>query len=275
MSDPGARRLLHRTVYDYGRAVRLGPQWVRLRPMPDPRGPEPSYALTVTPAPLSLHWQMDPEGNRVARMVLPPEVERLTLEVSVGVPGPRNPFDFLLDPSAEAMPFTYAPATAAALARYMAPDPAEAGVQALADEAGPVATVEWLLALTARVRDRLEYVVREEPGVWSPGQTLAEGRGSCRDSAWLLVQALRLRGVAARFVSGYLVQEEGAELHAWAEAYLPGAGWVGVDATSGFLTAEQHIGLAAATEPGGAAPLEGTVEPGPVHLTTSVQVVAA
>ena len=173
------------------------------------------------------------------------------------------------------MPFTYASATVAALARYLAADPAEPGVQELADEAGPAATVEWLLALTARVRDRLEYVVREEPGVWSPGQTLAEGRGSCRDSAWLLVQALRLRGVAARFVSGYLVQDEGAELHAWAEAYLPGAGWVGVDATSGFLTAEQHIGLAAAPEPGGAAPLEGTVEPGPVHLTTSVQVLPA
>ena len=142
-------------------------------------------------------------------------------------------------------------------------------------------TVAFLLTLAPAVLARVAYTVRMEAGVWTPEQTLATGRGSCRDSAWLLVQLLRQHGVAARFVSGYLVQtpEDGsprqAELHAWAEAYLPGAGWIGLDATSGLLTAEGHVGLAAGPSPDDAAPLSGTVEPGVVRLETTIQLVPA
>ena len=273
-------RLVHRTVYHYDRPVRLGPQWVRLRPLPNPRFPPAPYALTVDPAPLSTHWQVDPLGNHVARLVLPGPLDRLALEVTIDLDlTPRNAFDFLLDPESGTWPFLYAPPVADALAPFRHPDHPGPQLQALCDETATAAdTVPFLLNLAARVRDRVAYIVRMEQGVWPPDRTLAEGRGSCRDSAWLLVQLLRMHGLAARFVSGYLVQQPedgsppGAELHAWAEAFLPGAGWIGVDATSGFLTAEGHIPLAATPDPLGAAPLSGTVEPGEVRLETSVTV---
>ena len=275
-----ARRtsLVHRTEYHYERPVRLGPQWVRLRPLPDPRLPPAPYRLTVEPAPLSLHWQTDPLGNHVARLVLPQPLGLLVLEVEVTLDlTPANPFDFLLEPEAGQWPFRYAADLSDALMAFRRADHAGPLLEALwADTAQPAETVPFLLGLAARVRDAVAYIVRMEAGVWPPDRTLSEGRGSCRDSAWVLVQLLRMHGVAARFVSGYLVQqpEDGsvpvAELHAWAEAFLPGAGWVGVDATSGFLTAEGHIPLAASPDPVGAAPLSGTVEPGAVRLETSI-----
>ena len=188
----------------------------------------------------------------------------------------------MLDPNAVQWPFSYVEADADALVPFRRASQPGPLLEALrAETAGPD-TVALVLALAARVRDRVAYIVREEPGVWPSEQTLEEARGSCRDSAWLLVELMRLHGIAARFVSGYLIQlqsggqppvaADGAELHAWAEAYLPGAGWVGVDATSGFLAAEGHIALAASPEPGGASPLHGTVEAGSVRLETSIDV---
>lgn len=273
-------RLVHRTVYLYDRLVRLGPQWVRLRPLPNPRFDPAPYCLTVDPAPLSTHWQVDPLGNHVARLVLPGPLDRLVLDVTIELDlTPRNAFDFLLEPGAGTWPFFYAPETADTLAAFRRADHPGPLLQALCDETAVGAdTVPFLLSLAALVRDRIAYIVRMEHGVWPPDRTLAEERGSCRDSAWLLVQLLRMHGIAARFVSGYLVQQPedgsapGAELHAWAEAFLPGAGWIGVDATSGFLTTEGHVALAATPEPLGAAPLSGTVEPGVVRLETSVSV---
>jgi transglutaminase-like putative cysteine protease len=272
--------LIHRTEYHYERPVRLGPQWVRLRPLPDPGVDPAPYRLTVEPAPLSLHWQVDPLGNHVARLVLPQPLALLTLEVEIELDlAPSNPFDFLLEPGAGQWPFRYEPDVADALAAFRRADHAGPLLGALwADTAAPLETVPFVLNLAARVRDAVAYIVRMEPGVWPPDLTLAEARGSCRDSAWVLVQLLRMHGLAARFVSGYLVQRPedgsppGAELHAWAEAFLPGAGWIGIDATSGFLTAEGHVPLAASPDPMGAAPLSGTVEPGAVRLETSVVV---
>lgn len=277
---PGRMTLVHRTEYHYARPLRLGPQLVRLRPMPDPRAAPAPYRLLVEPAPLSLHWQADPLGNHVARLVLPQPLTRLALQVEMTLDlTPRNAFDFLLEPEAETCPFHYGVDIADQLAAFRRVDHAGPLLDALwRDTAEPDGTVAFLLRLAAQVRISVAYVVRMEPGVWPPDRTLAEGRGSCRDSAWVLVQLLRMHGVAARFVSGYLVQHpedgspSGAELHAWAEAFLPGAGWVGVDATSGFLTAEGHIPLAASPDPMGAAPLSGTVEPGEVRLETSITV---
>ena len=274
--------LLHRTVYSYERPVRLGPQWIRLRPMPNPRAPQHGYRLAIEPKPTALHWLVDPLGNLVARAVIPGPTDRLHIEVELSLDlSPRNPFDFVLDPDAVAWPFRYTPDLADALAPFRRADHAGPLLTGMLAEVAPAAdTVATVLALAAAVRDRVAYIQRSAPGVWPPDRTLAEGQGSCRDTAWLLVQLLRLHGVAARFVSGYLLQppEPGipmppdAELHAWAEAFLPGAGWLGIDPTSGLLTAEGHVAIAASPDPAGAAPLVGTVEPARVTLDTSIAV---
>ena len=276
---PPRATLTHRTTYRYERPVRLGPQWLRLRPRPDPRAPTPGFHLQIDPAPAALYWQADACGNHVARLIFPDPLTRLDILVALTLDrSPRNPFAFVLDPPAAQWPFHYDPQDAEALAPFLRPDHPGPLLQALQANAPAQETVAFLLALAAQVRDRVAYVVRMEPGVWPPDWTLREGQGSCRDSAWLLVQLLRLRGIAARFVSGYLIQqpEDGgppsAELHAWAEAFLPGAGWIGADATSGLLAAEGHVALAAAPGPLAAAPLSGTVEPAGVRLETSVTV---
>ncbi len=281
MSGVGPRAgVLHRTDYIYERPVRLGPQTIRLRPLPDLHRTAGAYRLDIEPTPLSLQWLAEPGGNPVARILLPQPIARLGLTVALDLDmSPRNAFDFLLEPEASRWPFRYAPAAADALVAFRRPDHTGPALAALRDAtAAPNETVAFLIALATAVRDRVGYVVRMEAGVWPVERTLGEGLGSCRDSAWVLVQLLRLHGVAARFVSGYLVQfpddagRDGAELHAWAEAYLPGAGWIGLDATSGLLTAEGHVALAASADPEGAAPLSGTVEPAQVRLETSVVV---
>jgi transglutaminase-like putative cysteine protease len=271
-------QLRHRTAYHYDRPVRLGPQLVRLRPLPDPRrGPSP-YRMQVDPAPSSLHWQMDPFGNVVGRLVLGQPVAHWALEVSIALDmTPRNAFDVLVEPDAQTWPFRYDAATADALSLYRRPDHAGPEILALQQATrSPCDSIAFLLAAAAAVRDQVGYIVRMEAGVWPVERTLEGKQGSCRDSAWVLVQLLRMHGIASRFVSGYLVQfpddsgQDSAELHAWAEAYLPGAGWLGLDATSGLMTAEGHVGLAASPDVAGAAPLEGTVEPADVRLETSI-----
>jgi uncharacterized protein (DUF2126 family) len=253
-----------------------------------------TYALHVTPE-CRIRWQQDPANNHVARVTFPAAhpvtAFELRVELAVDI-RPINPFDFFLDPRAEKVPFTYPGPIAPDLAPYLdASDVAYAGGPRLAaflrelPREGP--TVELIVALNEAVHRRLKYVIREEAGVWSPEQTLAEGRGSCRDSATLLVAALRSRGLAARFVSGYLVQltDEGmipdapkgvardvVDLHAWAEVYVPGGGWVGLDATSGLLCGEGHIPLACTARPAAAAPIDGTSDVVADHVAFEMQV---
>ncbi len=272
--------LRHRSSYAYPAPASLGPHLVRLRPASHVRARVETYALRLDER-ASVRWQQDPAGNHVARVGYRAgtRVSSFDVEVEMVVDvQPVNPFDFFVDDTAERFPFRYRDDLARELAPYHATDdPAlacgpsfEAFLAKLPTEG---MTVPVVVEINRLVHEATRYVIRDEPGVFTPEQTLTEGRGSCRDSAVLLIAALRARGMAARFVSGYLVQlaDEGmipdapkgverdvVDLHAWGEVFIPGAGWIGLDATSGLLCGEGHIPLACAATPAAAAPVDGT-----------------
>jgi uncharacterized protein (DUF2126 family)/transglutaminase-like putative cysteine protease len=282
--------LTHRTAYRYDRAVLAGPQTIRLRPAPHARTPILSYALTVAPKPYFLNWQQDPQGNFLARVVFPEKITHFDVTVDlVADLATVNPFDFFLEPQAENWPFSYDHILDNELAPFRRTDPPGPLLAALLDEVprDEQRMVDKLVALNRLIQERISYIVRLEPGVWTPEQTLTEGKGSCRDSAWLLVQLMRHLGFAARFVSGYLIQLVGdikplegpegptadfTDLHAWTEVYLPGAGWIGLDPTSGLMAGEGHIPLAASPDPQSAAPVTGVTEPCEVSFDFAMSV---
>ena len=270
--------LHHVTHYRYDRPVQLGPQVVRLRPAPHCRSRIISYSLKIEPAQHFINWQQDPFANWQARLVFPDKTTEFKVTVDlVAEMAVYNPFDFFLEPAAEQFPFDYVPLLKEELAPYLARAPQGdlfnhyvAGI-----DRSPQRTIDFLVGLNQRLQHDIGYLIRLEPGVQTPEQTLHKASGSCRDSGWLLVQLLRHCGLAARFVSGYLIQLKAdqksldgpsgtevdfTDLHAWAEVYLPGAGWVGLDPTSGLLSGEGHIPLACTPQPSGAAPIEGLVD---------------
>ncbi|MGZ5847511.1 MAG: transglutaminase family protein, partial [Ramlibacter sp.] len=282
--------LNHVTHYRYDRPVRLGPQVVRLRPAPHCRSNVLSYSLRVEPAQHFINWQQDPFANYQARLVFPEPASEFKVTVDLVVEmAVFNPFDFFLEPSAERFPFRYEPLVAQELAPYLACEPVTPLLQAYLDRVDrtPRPTIDFLVALNQRVQQDVRYLIRMEPGVQAPEVTLRNGSGSCRDSGWLLVQLLRNLGLAARFVSGYLIQltpdvkaldgpsgttVDFTDLHAWCEVYLPGAGWIGFDPTSGLLAGEGHIPLACTPQPSGAAPIEGLVDDAEVEFSHHMQV---
>ena len=278
--------LEHRTTYDFAEPVNVAPHVVRLRPAPHTRTPIDAYSLTIEPKNHFLNWQQDPFGNWLARIVFPEKVK--TLDITVGLVADLmviNPFDFFVEEYAEHFPFVYENSLHADLFPYLRPvddaTAADAFRQTLPQpERTPIVT--FLASLNAAVNAEVAYSVRMEAGVQTPDETLARKIGSCRDSAWLLVSLLRQHGLAARFVSGYLVQlssdqkaldgpsgpaQDFTDLHAWAEVYIPGAGWVGMDPTSSLFAGEGHIPLSATPHPSSAAPIEGATDP--VEVTFS------
>ncbi|KKB84232.1 IMP dehydrogenase [Devosia limi DSM 17137] len=265
----------HLTHYKYDRPVVLQPQIIRLQPAPHSKTKVLSYSLRVSPGNHFVNVQQDPYGNFLTRFVFPEPVSELKIEVDlVADMTVYNPFDFFVEESAEIWPFQYPEDIRRDLSIYMQPEPAGPLLgQFLANiDRTSMNTVNFVTGLNASLQQHIAYIVRMETGVWSPEETLGNRRGSCRDSSWLLVQLLRHLGLAARFVSGYLIQlkpdlvaldgpagtdHDFTDLHAWCEVYLPGAGWVGLDPTSGLLTGESHVPLAATPHYRNAAPISG------------------
>ena len=269
--------LHHQTRYRYDRLVNLGPQVIRLRPAPHCRTPVHSYSLTIEPQPHFINWQQDPQGNFQARVVFPEKVRDFSITVDlIAEMTVINPFAFFLEPEAMEFPFAYDEALKKELKPYLECLP---GTPLLEKHLAGIdrtkrKTIDFLVDLNRQLALDIRYMIRMEPGVQTPEQTLKAASGSCRDTSWLLVQLLRNLGLAARFVSGYLIQltpdvksldgPSGTEvdftdLHAWCEVYVPGAGWIGFDPTSGLMTGEGHIPLCATPEPSTAAPITGTM----------------
>ncbi len=279
--------LEHRTSYTFDRLVQLHPHVVRLRPAPHSRTPIEAYSFAVEPADHFINWQQDAFGNFLARLVFPNRARSLTITVGlIADMKVINPFDFFIEEYAEKFGFTYPKSLAEDLKPYLRPvdengegsgpgDLAKAWVANFSVPPG-TRTIDFLVALNRAINADVGYSLRMEPGVQTPDYTLRTGIGSCRDSAWLLVSILRQLGLAARFVSGYLVQltsdvealdgpsgpaADFTDLHAWTEVYIPGAGWIGLDPTSGLFAGEGHIPLSATPHPESAAPITGATEP--------------
>ena len=283
--------LTHRTAYTYDRPTKLGPHIVRLRPAAHCRTPIISYSLRITPENHFVNWQQDPFGNFLARVV----VSEPTTEFSVTVDliadlVAINPFDFFVEESAASWPFSYDTALADELKPYLEPfggSPLLDSYMEKLDRTTTGTSIDYICELNRRLSEQIKYVIRMEPGVQTPDETLENGSGSCRDTGWLLVQILRRLGLAARFVSGYLIQikpdvkpldgpagpgTDFTDLHAWAEVYLPGAGWIGLDPTSGLVASEGHIPLAATPSPSSAAPISGAHDEAKVTFDFTMKV---
>jgi uncharacterized protein (DUF2126 family)/transglutaminase-like putative cysteine protease len=285
--------LLHRSTYRFDRLVNLSPHEIRLRPAPHCRTPVLGYSLSVEPENHFVNWQQDPYGNWLARLVFPERTDKLAITVDLTADmSVTNPFDFFVEPYAEGYPFAYSDALAKELIPFLEMSPLTPRLARWIDAfrasiRRDESSVNMMVRLNQELQREVRYLVRMEPGVQTPEETLERACGSCRDSGWLLVQILRALGIAARFASGYLIQlkadvkpldgpagtdRDFTDLHAWAEAYIPGAGWIGFDPTSGLLAGEGHLPLACTADPGNAAPVIGYTDVCETQFDVAMQV---
>ncbi len=265
----------HTTSYEFDRLITVSPHILRLRPAPHSRTHIHGYSLQVTPDDHFINWQQDPFGNYQARLVFPEKMKKLEFSVEVIADMTViNPFDFFIEEYAEHYPFHYDRQLEEELSPYLktSQDCPELDEWIENIDKSKTQIVTFLVGINSRLSEDIGYGIRLEPGVQTCKETLTLRKGSCRDTAWLLIQILRRLGLAARFASGYLVQltsdvkaldgpsgpeKDFTDLHAWCEVYLPGAGWVGLDPTSGLFAGEGHIPLACTPDPISAAPISG------------------
>ncbi|NET28819.1 DUF2126 domain-containing protein [Okeania sp. SIO1I7] len=282
--------LNHQLIYNFDRPIILGPHLLGLRPSPHCRTPIQNYSLKIEPQEHQITWQQDLYGNFISKVNFIQRTNKLKIEVDIIAElKPINPFDFLLENYAEKYPFVYEKQLNKELTPFL--EISESGnlIQEWIEQNRQTITytTNFIHLITKQLAQDITYEIRLEPGIQTCEETLNKKIGSCRDTAWLLVQILRHYGLASRFVSGYLIQlkedippldglpgpeSDNADLHAWAEVYLPGAGWIGLDPTSGFLAAESHIPLVCTPEPTAANPVRGTTEPSESNLEFSVTV---
>ena len=282
----------HNTSYKYDHLINMGPHVIRLKPAPHSRTKIHSYSLNIEPNEHFINWQQDPFGNYLARIVMHEKVKEFKVGVEViAEMTVINPFDFFVEEYAGKFPFQYVEQDIKELAPYF--ELSENGPFlkhwiAKLTQFKDMSIVDFLVAVNSELYKELEYTVRMEPGVFTCEETLQKKLGSCRDSAWVLVQTMRHLGLASRFVSGYLVQlkadqkaldgpsgteKDFTDLHAWCEVYIPGAGWIGLDPTSGLLAGEGHIPLCCTPAPSSAAPISGAIDPCNVEFTHSNEVI--
>ncbi|MCU7552644.1 transglutaminase family protein [Chitinophagaceae bacterium LB-8] len=267
--------LQHLTKYEYERSVFLAPHLVRLKPAAHSRTSIEFYDLSIQPDGHLIHWQQDPFGNFIARIDFKEPMHKLLIDVKIIANlTPVNPFDFFVDESAQNFPFAYDDQLKKNLNSYLEITDYGPKIMQWLEKVNryKMGIIDFLVMVNQKVNDEISYTMRMQPGVQTSDESLELASGSCRDSAWLLVQVLRHLGLAARFVSGYLVQvvnpinntnvedADSFSLHAWAEVYIPGAGWIGLDATSGLFAGEGHIPLACTPVPESAAPITGKSE---------------
>lgn len=257
--------IAHRTRYHYSQPVFLEPFTVRLRPRSDASQSLRNYSIAVTPGPSGITHCIGLYGNNSETIWFGGLHENLLIEVHTLVETHRgNPFDFFVtDQAALSLPLEYQPQLARVLDHYLVREVGDPGLAEFAQEMLQEAkheTIPFLSLLAEQIYQRLEYMLREHGDPWTAGETLRQGKGSCRDFAMLFIDICRSVGIAARFVSGYCVGDEsaGGDMHAWAEVYLPGAGWRGFDPSRGLLVNDDYVAVAAGQLSQDAAPTFGS-----------------
>lgn len=252
----------HCTSYKYDRLVTLGPQYIRLTPSSHYPLDLEYYSLNIDPEPSSKEWFNDIYENKIANILFSCPTSNFNIEVNLKAKlRPINIINFELPNCSKKYPFFYSHDERKKILPFLsAPEPTilfENFVNNILVFNKP--TIELISEINKIVFNYLEYEKRNEPGIFSPEETLYLKKGSCRDFAWLLVNIFRKLGIASRFVSGYSIVYNEVDLHAWCEVYLPSRGWIGLDATSGVFCSEYYIPLAAAPFPSATAPVEGLI----------------